>query len=360
MLPLVIATALIAFPASAALTTTSSTSIDGTSVVANDSEGGGYYNSNVSLSTGYFSQFNPNVGVLTGATINVTGTQMQYTRVSSTSGAGLDFSTVTSIGSGNSTVTVSAPGAAHTFGTLAQSASCTGWKTSSCPGNWFYSTASTSWNGAVASGSLNSYVGGLSVQVVSNANLQAQQLNDVFFGTETTSSQVILTSTVASATYTYLLHAAPSFSAGSSLNTLTLDFGTVNQNASVGPLGFSLFNLSNANRVGLDLDGMSLVAGTDTTALTSNLASFAGLAQGGNASFQAMLNTANVGNFSETYLLTLSDADVGASATRSTYYLTLTMTGTVAAVPEPETWAMLLAGLGLVGAAATRRKTANV
>jgi hypothetical protein len=31
----------------------------------------------------------------------------------------------------------------------------------------------------------------------------------------------------------------------------------------------------------------------------------------------------------------------------------------VAAVPEPETYAMLLAGLGLVGAIARRRKTAQ-
>ena len=270
LLPLAIAAALIALPASAALTTTTtSTSIGGT-FVASDSQGGGYYNSNLSLGSGYISQFNSSVGVLTGATINLTGTQTQTTQVSSTSGAGFDFSTVTSNGSGTSTVTVSAPGAVHTFGTLVQNASCTGTKTSSCSGPYLSASASTSWNGAVTAGSLNSYVGGGGVQVSSNSNLQAQQLSDVFYGTESTSSRVTL-SAQASATYTYLLHAAPSFSSGSSLNALTLDFGTVSQNASVGPLAFSLFNLSNADRVGLDLDSMSLVAGSNTTALSSNL-----------------------------------------------------------------------------------------
>jgi hypothetical protein len=151
------------------------------------------------------------------------------------------------------------------------------------------------------------------------------------------------------ATYTYLLHAAPSFASGSSINTLTLDFGTVNQNASVGSLGFSLYNLLNADRVGLDLDSYSLTAGIDTGALASNLAGFAALGQGNGSSFSATFNTANVGSFSETYTLYLSDADVGASSSRSTYQLSVTLVGNVSPVPEPETWAMLLVGLGLVG-----------
>ncbi|MEO6561693.1 MAG: PEP-CTERM sorting domain-containing protein [Nitrosospira sp.] len=51
------------------------------------------------------------------------------------------------------------------------------------------------------------------------------------------------------------------------------------------------------------------------------------------------------------YSLTLPDPGAG-----NTYTFTVTQTQTVGVVPEPETYAMLLAGLGLVGFIARRRK----
>ena len=38
---------------------------------------------------------------------------------------------------------------------------------------------------------------------------------------------------------------------------------------------------------------------------------------------------------------------------------TLALDGTLAAVPEPATWAMMLAGFGVVGGLARRRRTLN-
>ncbi len=46
----------------------------------------------------------------------------------------------------------------------------------------------------------------------------------------------------------------------------------------------------------------------------------------------------------------------------SDYYgedFTATVTGTFAAVPEPQSWAMLIAGFGLIGVAARRRRSST-
>ena len=59
----------------------------------------------------------------------------------------------------------------------------------------------------------------------------------------------------------------------------------------------------------------------------------------------AIGGTANAG-------FSLSTFDPGAG---NTYTFTLTQTPTVSAIPEPETYAMLLAGLGLMGAVARRK-----
>jgi len=59
--------------------------------------------------------------------------------------------------------------------------------------------------------------------------------------------------------------------------------------------------------------------------------------------------TDTLGSFNASYLLSLSDADFGASDTWLDQTLTLNLIGVVSPVPEAHTWAMLLAGLGLVG-----------
>ena len=56
------------------------------------------------------------------------------------------------------------------------------------------------------------------------------------------------------------------------------------------------------------------------------------------------------------YTLTVEGKGVGDNATTGSYYLGNSYNITVAAVPEPESYAMLLAGLGLMGAIARRRK----
>ena len=146
---------------------------------------------------------------------------------------------------------------------------------------------------------------------------------------------------------------APSFNNSASVDSLTLDFGTVEQYSSVGQLGFSIFNLADLNRTDLDL--VSFAATGDTLALDSGLTPFANLLQGSDQLFYATLDTTNLGNYSATYVLTLAVANIGAASSHHTYTLYLTLTGTVVAPLPDSVW---LFGTGLIGlAGVARRKT---
>ena len=95
---------------------------------------------NVSLGTSSVSQFNSSLGVLTGATLNVTSTRTQTTQVSSTDGPNNgNNNSATSSGTGSSTVGVSASGASATSSVLTQTDDCTAGRQEACTG-----TASTS------------------------------------------------------------------------------------------------------------------------------------------------------------------------------------------------------------------------
>jgi hypothetical protein len=130
---------------------------------------------------------------------------------------------------------------------------------------------------------------------------------------------------------------------------LTLDFGTVLLGDTTG-LGFDLFNLA-GNRVGLDLD--SIAGSGDTGRLLSGLTSFTDLAPAMSNNFWASLLTDSLGSFSASYLLTLSDADVGAAASRTNdFQITLNLRGEVVgaaspptSVPEPASLLLLTTGL---------------
>lgn len=150
------------------------------------------------------------------------------------------------------------------------------------------------------------------------------------------------------ANYSYLLNAQASFSGSSLAQSLTLDFGDVAQNSSTAALSFSVFNLADANRIGLDLD--SITSSGDTGAFSNDLSAFSALEQGSSLAFLANLLTSNTGAFNAQYLLNLSDADIGAGSTRQNYQLTLNLVGNVTPVPVPgAVWLFGSAVLGLMG-----------
>lgn len=351
--------AMAASTAHAELMTAAATFSLGTSATASvsDDEGGTATDKNgASLGSATVSQFNSNTGVLTGVTVSLTATQTQSTQVSSTAATSTKSNDdVISSGTGSSSVQISIADYSKTFDPLTVADTCAGKLKGACSDGASSKSQDTKITAETINTSLNSYVGGGSTAISFSApTLTASQKDNVFSGTETTTSTVTWTGS-GSIVYDYLLHAAGSF--GSTLQpTYTIDFGTVYQNATDPTQSFSVFNLAAANRTGLDLDSVS---GTgSTSALTTNFSSTSGLAAGNYQSFQAMLDTANLGVFNAVYTFNLSDADVGASSTWKNSTLTLNLKGTVAAraadVPEPLSAALL--GIGMLGLAAVRRR----
>jgi len=296
-----------------------------------------------------------------GVKLNLSNsTQTQTTQVTSTA----QHSTgpndkVTSNGTGSSTVAISAAGVSNSYPIATQSDSCTDKLKFACTGTASANTKATNWVGNVLSGSLGSYVGGDNVTVARKAqSLIASQINSVFNGTESTQSTVNWTGDL-SATYDYLLHAAPSFDGGAL--SLVMDFGTVLLGDAAPPLGFSIFSAV-GDRVGLDLDG--IVVTGDTGQLYSDLVAFSGLGAGSDQLFSASFDTGTVGDFSTTYTLSLSDADVGAENSRFNYTMTLNLKGSVIEPPSvrqpndvPEPGIFALVSIGLFGLAITQRRS---
>jgi len=324
-----------------------------------DTEGGAGSTSNdgASLGSTALDQFDATNGVLTAAMINLVSTRSQSVMVSATA-VGNGGKTVTSNGSGSSTASFTAPGASYTATpAITAGGSCTAKRKTVCSNTTTAASVVTNQNVAVT-GSLDSYVGSGTVAVNRTAPaLSASQGTGIFDGVETT-QYVLSWGGDLSLTYSYLLHAAPSFDNSTSIAALDLDFGTVTQGSAVSPLDFSLFNLAAGDRAALDLDSFSLTGGSDTGALSSDLAVFSDLAQGGEQAFQAAFNTASPGSFLEVYTLTLSDADIGATSSRSSFNLTLTLRGEVivaSAVPLPD--AVWLFGTGLLGLVGIGRRS---
>jgi hypothetical protein len=153
-----------------------------------------------------------------------------------------------------------------------------------------------------------------------------------------------------SITYTYLNHANASFTSGLDTNALT-------QDVSGGASSFSLYNLGNAaTTVKLDFESVSCISG-DCAAFALSPLSFNDLIAGNSVSGSVGLATANAGAYQAVFELGFSDDQVGAISSRRENSLTLNVNGTVAAaIPEPDTYAMILSGLGFMGFLARRRK----
>ncbi|AEF98892.1 hypothetical protein [Methylomonas methanica] len=347
----------------AALTATSgSVGFNGTaSVSASVTSQASASNSNnaVEVASVSLGQFNAATGVLIGADLQLNSTRLQvidgygYKNNGPGRNAG---------GSGGSSAALAAIGAAANFTTAISQAggacSLAMGPTGFTDCSWGPATSSpvaTNGTANVDDANLNAYVGNGSVDAV--LSLPELQVTTTLTRTQgqtsgSTTNYTVEWSGDLQADYRYLLHAEASFDGSSVAEVLTLDFGNVAQN-SVASLDFALFNLGDANRIGLDLD--DVVGSGDTAAFDTGLSAFADLSQGGSQSFIANLLTANSGSFSAQYLLNLSDADFGADSTRQNHQLTLNLIGRVSAVPVPgAVWLFGSAFLGMLGV--SRRK----
>ncbi|SDG83849.1 PEP-CTERM sorting domain-containing protein [Nitrosomonas sp. Nm132] len=301
------------------------------------------------------SQFNSSYGVLTSVTATITpGSSSTYLRADGSTPTG-GTATVSTIWHGIDGLNVS--GALNT-------ASKHNGPNDGTSSSWLSPsqtiTNSTALNSWVGSGSLNTQVdtslianrshGGLPGETLTASISSSNVNNDPSYLTDLTTSYSLV--------YNYLQHAQASFAADSVVTELNLNFGHLYAGDPVASLSFNLFNLL-GERAGLDLD---LISGAGhTSVLTTNLTQFFGLEAGDNNDFLAFIDTSNPGTFNATYHLSLSDANIGASASRYLFdnYLTLNLSGTVieaasaAAVPEPDMLALV--GIGLLGFLGIRR-----
>ena len=302
----------------------------------------------VSVATPTLPQFDAATGVLTGATVILNSTRTQTISGTSTHNGNKTLTFV-----GNSTAKITAPGVDNTFSSVTRSQSCSGNGSCTYAAN---TTAPIATNLSTATTSLNSYVGtGTVGTTLTLPQLQTNMTISSSTPSAGNSTYTLQWDGTIAATYTYLLHAAPSFDAGTTLTTLALDFGSVTQNSVISPLGFSLFNPA-GDRTGLNLTGIT--GSGDTSILTTDLSLFSNLAQGGNSDFNAFLDTSTVGSFGASYTLNLADfmPAGAASSTESSYLLELNLTGEVTApVPIPASiWLLMSGWAGLVGVSRRR------
>lgn len=151
---------------------------------------------------------------------------------------------------------------------------------------------------------------------------------------------------VATVTLAVLDASNSTFSATSDQDALTLDFGTLKQGDVAAIKTFSIFDQASSLGAALTaaLDLKTIARSGDFSKLTTTLATFANLAAGGaGKDFAASFDTSTLGKFTAVYTLGLSDEFL--PGTVGTTSLSLTLTGTVIAVPEPAAFAILMIGL---------------
>lgn len=153
--------------------------------------------------------------------------------------------------------------------------------------------------------------------------------------------------------YSYLYHSNASFTAGSDSNSLNLT--GLNGAGSAFDI-YALAGLSAANTIAMD--GATVSCTGNCTAFSLSPLTISNLAANGSASGSAALIASTAGSYSASYLLTFQDDAGTAGVGHANNTLTLNVSGNVAAVPEPETYAMFLAGLGAMGFLGRRRKSA--
>ncbi|QDT67444.1 Extracellular ribonuclease precursor [Planctomycetes bacterium MalM25] len=112
--------------------------------------------------------------------------------------------------------------------------------------------------------------------------------------------------------FTVLDHPVASFAADSILSTTTIDFGSINLGSGLVEQALELFNYDGAGAPAFasDLDLDSLVPVGDSGALSLDLMTSSGLAQGDSLMFDAVFDTSLAGEFETTYTLNLSGEDL--------------------------------------------------
>ena len=282
-------------------------------------------------SPGSMGQFDPSLGVLTGAVGTLTlAAPTTLSRIGSPGSAGFSYQWLLG-GDGASKSTSTANSLSlntAVFGSLSVTSS--------------------------SSDKLNNFVGlGNIGQNVTNTQLSANRSGVTLSGTSGSVSPnpVLATESIA---YTYSTHSNASFDSTGDANGWTLNFGLLASGA-VDDQTFSIFNLGG---LGLTNFTLSFQSGDNLFNVTGG-----NVAAGESSLYTAHFNGQSplaLTAYDATYRLTFTDnvSSLGKYAENSvgTNSIDIRMLASVApAVPEPRTWALMLAGLGAVGFMARRR-----
>jgi hypothetical protein len=142
-------------------------------------------------------------------------------------------------------------------------------------------------------------------------------------------------------------HANASLDGVSDSDALTLDFGDVEQ-GSPQSLAAAIYNLvqTSGYTAGLDLD--TVVEDDPSGAFSTDLSTFLNLPAGTSTGFTVSLDTSQVGTFSGSLFITLSDENVPGASPPGSQGITIQLLANVVVVPEPGAAALLGAGLVLL------------
>lgn len=312
------------------------TLLSGGNLTVSDANGDSVQTIKTQGSTGTLGKFNSSLGVLTGASA-VLGMPANWTTsltVSNNSGYAVVKSTWSLGGNNSGSRNLNSVGFTTSGG---GSASDWGWD------NLIFNN----------SANLNNFVG--------TGNIASNSFSTEIWAWGTASGGSATTATVnqnlvvsESIVYTYTAHSNASFTSSVDTNALSYDFGQISSGISADH-GLSIFGLAG----GLGLAGYTtnFISGDDVFTITGG----SSIGVGGSGSYNAHFNAQSPGVqtlYSGTYRITFTDDVSGlggtfASNSVGTNFIDIAL---VASVPEPETYAMLLAGLGLVGWAARQRK----
>jgi hypothetical protein len=314
--------------------------------------------------------FDPSEGVLMGTTLQVVSTATQ-TLTASISEHDKRKGATTVTGTGATTaLSFVAPGVDSSFGGAVVGPVETSCVTTNlgCAAPPVSSTVEVSSGTlSVPAGSLNAYVGlfdvlngfsPITTKLSASISVNATR-SDAPSGIVTSTYGLDWQGTV-NVVHEVLAHAAPSFASGATLLTLALDFGTITPGTA--ELPFTLYNLA-GERVGLDLDGIDRDGTTDAfgnsipgaapSPFSIGSCGFTALAAGTGQTCLARIDTDSAGAYEARYTFRLSDADVGASASRFDHFLALELRATV--VPLPAPLLPLAAALGSLAVLRRRR-----